>query len=189
MSPPSIPRRQFLATATVTSAAALMAPGQARAAVNPDAASEEFEYEVRRSLPEWLDVLTPEEFSVMRLNQTEQPKSSPLWEETAEGTYCCRGCDLTLYDSEWKEVLDIGWVFFRHCRPNAVLTSIDGGPNPDRDTEEAADAAASMGADGDGPAFVEAHCRRCGSHLGHIVSIRGRPMHCINGASLAFNPA
>ena len=41
-------------------------------------------------------------------------------------------------------------------------------------------------------AAMEAHCRRCGSHLGHIVAlpeVPGVPIHCINGAALRFEAA
>ena len=40
-----------------------------------------------------------------------------------------------------------------------------------------------------GKVMIEAHCRRCGSHLGHILTVDGKLVHCINGASLAFTPA
>ena len=35
-------------------------------------------------------------------------------------------------------------------------------------------------------AGIETHCRRCGSHMGHIVLVGSRQLHCINGASLNF---
>jgi peptide-methionine (R)-S-oxide reductase len=33
---------------------------------------------------------------------------------------------------------------------------------------------------------IEAHCRRCGSHLGHVLHVENDILHCINGASLTF---
>jgi len=38
-----------------------------------------------------------------------------------------------------------------------------------------------------GPAnMIEVHCRRCGSHLGHILLVDDEVLHCINGRSLTF---
>ncbi len=179
--PPTNPqRRAFLKTATAISATAAFGSAATYASANPSAGSPGFEYEVTRSLPEWIRHLTQAEFEVMRLSQTEQPKSSPLWEETREGTYFCKGCELPLYENTFKEVLDIGWVFFRHSLTNAILTGIDDGPRPGAED--------NMIPEGQN-AVMEVHCRRCGSHLGHLVSINGRPMHCINGIALRFEPA
>ncbi len=36
--------------------------------------------------------------------------------------------------------------------------------------------------------LIEAHCRRCGSHLGHILNVQGDILHCINGTALTFTP-
>jgi peptide-methionine (R)-S-oxide reductase len=34
--------------------------------------------------------------------------------------------------------------------------------------------------------FIEVHCRRCASHMGHILLVDGKLLHCINGTSLNF---
>lgn len=179
MSPAHLDRRAFFRTATAIGATAALGTSATRAFANPSDGSDSFSYEVTRSLPEWIRHLDQEAFSVMRLSLTEKPKSSPLWQETRDGTYFCKGCDLPLYDNTYKEVLDIGWVFFRHSLTNAVLTGIDDGPRPN--AEE------SMMVTG-AQAVIEVHCRRCGSHLGHLVSIKGKPMHCINGVAMRFEP-
>ena len=36
---------------------------------------------------------------------------------------------------------------------------------------------------------VEVHCRRCGSHFGHIISVAGTILHCVNGAAFQFTAA
>ncbi|MGR3511493.1 MAG: peptide-methionine (R)-S-oxide reductase [Paracoccaceae bacterium] len=162
-------RRHFLggtALAVVTTAGST----QSLARTTQDT---EFQFELQRSDAEWRALLNEEEFRILREGGTEKRHSSPLVAETRDGTYRCKGCDLTLYDSVWKKQLDIGYVFFRHARKRTVLTDIDGEPFVD-------------GADVRSVVPMEVHCRRCASHLGHVVSINNDVLHCINGASLVF---
>lgn len=169
----SLGRRGFLG-GTVASASLLSGP-----AVQAADRSDTFQYPITRSDAEWRSQLSDIEYYVMRKGGTEAPHSSALWNNEAVGTYCCRGCDLTLYDSVQKLELDKGWVFFRHSHKDTVMTALDlGGGNM-------GDPFAEM------QAMMEVHCRRCGSHLGHIVAlpdVPGRPIHCINGFALSFQP-
>lgn len=129
------------------------------------------EFEVVRSDAEWRAMLTDLEYRVMRQDGTEPAGSSPLDKVYAAGTYHCKGCDLPLYSSEAKYDSGTGWPSFRRALPDAVAT------RPDRSF------------------FVvrtEVHCRRCGSHLGHIFDDGPPPTgkrHCLNGASLVFRAA
>jgi len=165
-------RRAFLGGSAV-SALALTQGARAEPATGSD---DNFRYEVIRSDEEWREMLSPTEYVVLRKRSTELPKTNPLWNNTADGNYNCRGCDLTVYDSVWKVELDKGWAFFSQSRENAILMGIDGEP-PDGMTAQS------------GPgAMIEAHCRRCGSHMGHILSVDGDTLHCINGTSLSFLP-
>ncbi|MEO0991903.1 MAG: peptide-methionine (R)-S-oxide reductase [Pseudomonadota bacterium] len=168
-----------LATRRKVIAGLALLPAAPAAAYSPGrvAGSGNFTYEVDRTDEEWRALLTDEEYRVMRDGGTEKPKSSPFWNSTEAGMYSCKGCDLPLYDSFWKVELDKGWVFFIHSEENAVLTGIDGTPDLNR------------GILGKFATFVEVHCRRCGSHLGHILNVDSFQVHCINGASLKFTPA
>ncbi len=167
-------RRAFLGSAASGLVATPIA-GQAQGSSLTDL-DESFTYEVIRSDAEWRKMLSPKDYKILREGSTELPKSSPLWKEDTHGTYACKGCDLTVYESKWKVILDKGWVFFQHARPNTTLTDIDGF-YPEGMVEV-------------DPRFpvplIEAHCRRCGSHLGHILKVEGKILHCINGASLNF---
>lgn len=163
-------RRGFLA-ATGMSAAAAVAPRQGTAGT-----SDEFEYEVTRTEAEWREMLNDEEYRIMREGGTELPASSALWSETRQGNYCCKGCDLLVYRGAWREPVEKGWVFFRHCETNTVLTSIDG-PVAEYGMTEYTNLT-----------MIEAHCRRCASHLGHILIVEDMVLHCINGNSLTFAP-
>jgi len=147
-----------------------------------------FDYEITRSEEEWREMLTEEEYRILRDGGTEQQYSHPLWEEKSAGTYHCKGCDLQVYASEQKYFPDKGWVFFTVGYPNSQMMAIDARSEmadvmvtEDQSRSELNEQAASF--------FIETHCRRCGSHLGHILPVEGRALHCINGASLVFNEA
>ena len=126
------------------------------------------EFEITRSDAEWRAMLTDIQFRVMRQEGTERSGSSPLDKNYADGTYFCRGCDLPLYPSETKYDSGTGWPSWYESLPNAVATK------PDRKLFRVR---------------TEVHCRRCGSHLGHIFDDGPRPTgkrHCLNGVSLVF---
>lgn len=155
-------RRHFLGTALAGGMVAL-------AAGRPGAAKDAFE--VTRTDDEWRAMLTPIEYKVMREEGTERAGSSPLDKNYSNGTYFCRGCDLALYSSEHKFDSGTGWPSFWQSLPNAVAT------RPDRKLFYTR---------------TEVHCRRCGSHLGHIFDDGPPPTgkrHCLNGVSLVFRAA
>lgn len=166
-------RRRFLATTAVAGASVPLAAHATERATGSD----EFRFEIERTEDEWRSMLTNAQYEVLRNGATEPPEYSPLWEETADGTYHCRGCELHAYDSRWKTILDKGWLFFGHSVPNAALTGIDQNPG-----------AEGMVGTIDNTT-IEAHCRRCGSHWGHILYVEGRVLHCINGTALEFRAA
>lgn len=151
-----------------------------------------FTFEVIRTEAEWRAQLTELEYTILRGGGTEQRRSSPLWEETREGLYSCRGCELTLFDAHWKTVLEMGWVFFRQSEPHSILTAIDRIPYQDLlaggETTMAPDLTEQELRSLDALAGVEAQCRRCGSHLGHIISFNSGILYCLNGAALDFHP-
>jgi len=148
----------------LASAAALCAP--------PSAQAKDGDFEIRRSEAEWRALLSPAEYEVLREEATEPPGSSPLDSETRPGVYHCRGCDLALYTSEAKYDSRTGWPSFHSALPDATRTRQD-------------------------RSFIfqvrtEVHCRRCGSHLGHIFDDGPEPTgkrHCINGLALVFRAA
>ena len=157
-------RRTLLAGASAAVLAASTAP---RALVARDAAA----FEVTRTAAEWRAMLSNLEYKVMRREGTERPFSSPLDKVYADGTYHCRGCDLPLYSSAHKYDSGTGWPSFWQSLPEAV------GTKPDRRLLLVR---------------IEVHCRRCGSHLGHVFDDGPAPTgkrHCLNGVSLVFRAA
>ncbi len=120
---------------------------------------------------EWRSMLSPAAYDVLRQQGTEPPFSSPLDHETRAGLYACGGCDLTAYSSTTKYDSGTGWPSFWEPVKDAVLTSNDTSFGMDR---------------------TEVHCRRCGSHLGHVFPDGPQPTglrYCMNGVALAFHPS
>lgn len=128
-------------------------------------------FEVVRTKAEWRALLTDFEYQVMREEATERRYTSPLNDEKRVGIYHCKGCDLPLYESDTKYESGTGWPSFYQALPDAVRTKPDNTLFMRR---------------------TEVHCRRCGSHLGHIFDDGPKPTgkrHCLNGVSLVFKPA
>lgn len=125
-------------------------------------------FEIVKTDAEWREILTPDQFAVLRKHATEKSGTSPLLNEKRKGKYHCAGCDLALYSSEDKYDSGTGWPSFTQAIENAIGTKEDNTLFVTR---------------------TEAHCRRCGGHLGHIFDDGPKPTgmrHCINGLALTF---
>ena len=133
-------------------------------------AAEPARFEVSRTDAEWRQRLTPSQYTVMRHEGTERPFTSPLNDEHREGVFACAGCDLAAFSSRTKFDSGTGWPSFWQPLPDAV------GQTVDRTF---------------GMARTEVHCRRCGSHFGHVFDDGPKPTglrYCMNGVSLKFTP-
>lgn len=121
---------------------------------------------------EWREILTADQFLVLRKEKTERPFSSPLDSEKRAGTFHCAGCDLDLYSSETKYDSRTGWPsFWAAISEDRIGTSTDYHLLYPR---------------------TEVHCARCEGHLGHIFADGPKPTgkrHCLNGVALDFKAA
>jgi peptide-methionine (R)-S-oxide reductase len=128
-------------------------------------------FEVTRTPEEWQKLLTPEQYAVLRQEDTERPFTSPLNNEHRKGTFVCAGCDLPLFLSDTKFDSGTGWPSFYAPIDGAVAQRTDYTFGIVRD---------------------EVHCRRCGGHLGHVFNDGPKPTglrYCMNGVALKFVPA
>ena len=129
-------------------------------------------FEVTLTDEEWRARLTPEQYAVLRQEDTERAGSSPLDKEYRAGTYHCAGCDLPAFSSETKYDSGTGWPSFWDPLPDAIRTRED--------------TSLFLGT------RTEVHCRRCGGHFGHVFPDGPPPTglrYCMNGLALAFKPA
>jgi peptide-methionine (R)-S-oxide reductase len=129
------------------------------------------QYPVTHTEAEWRKLLTPEQYHIMREHGTERAGSCTLLlAEKRPGTFACAGCGQPLFVGKTKFESGTGWPSFNDPVPGSVETS--------RDTSY-------------GMVRTEAHCSRCGSHLGHVFEDGPPPTglrYCINGVAMNFKP-
>lgn len=129
------------------------------------------EFPVTKTTAEWKEILSPQEFAVLRKAGTERPFSSDLNDVKAPGTFICAGCGNELYKTDYKFESGTGWPSFD--RP------IEGGVSQGSDNK--------LGYQRD-----EIHCADCGGHLGHVFDDGPRETtgkrYCMNGIAMEFVP-
>lgn len=133
---------------------------------------QEKKYKIQKTEQEWERILSDAQFNVLRQAGTERPFTSPLNNETREGTLICAACFAPVYDNAHKFKSGTGWPSYDQA--------IDGQVERDVDYKI-------------GYARTELKCNTCGSHLGHEFNDGPKETtgkrHCINGVALEFIPA
>lgn len=121
---------------------------------------------------EWKQILTPEQYHILRQKGTERPFTGKYWKHKEDGTYVCAGCGQELFSSKTKFDSGTGWPSFWDVIDKSRVELKD-------------DFSYGMHR-------IEVVCRRCGGHLGHVFPDGPRPTglrYCINSASLDFKKA
>ena len=125
-------------------------------------------YPVTRTDSQWRELLTPEQYDVLRGHGTERAGSCALNTEKRPGTFSCAGCDQPLFETKMKFESGTGWPSFTTPVEGSVATTVDRSYGMMR---------------------TEVHCARCGSHLGHVFPDGPKPTglrYCINGVATNF---
>lgn len=124
-----------------------------------------------RTEVQWQEVLSPEEFHVLRQAGTERPFTGEYWDTTTEGVYSCRACGAELFASTTKFDASCGWPsFYAPLAEDRVRYITDKSLGMKR---------------------VEVRCAACDSHMGHVFEGEGfnTPTdlrYCMNSLSLSL---
>ena len=125
---------------------------------------------IKKTDEEWRKQLTPEQYHVAREKGTERAFTGAYWDNHKEGVYRCIGCGVQLFSSDTKFDSGTGWPSFTQ-------------PMDDSNVELEEDRSHGM-------RRIEVHCKKCGTHLGHVFPDgpreAGGQRFCINSCSLNF---
>ncbi len=128
------------------------------------------EFPVQKSPEEWKEVLSEEEYEILREKGTEPSYSGDLLTEKRTGIYTCAGCNQELFKSNTKFESGTGWPSFYDAVNGKVVLQTDSSFFLLRQ---------------------EILCSNCGGHLGHVFDDGPKPTglrYCVNSLSLDFIP-
>ena len=126
-------------------------------------------FKVQKTESEWRQILTDEEYRILREKGTESPGSGKYYHFNETGTYHCAACRHPLFHSESKYHSGSGWPsFYDAVDRKHIHIEVDYKLGVPRE---------------------EIMCGNCGSHLGHVFPDGPKPTglrYCVNSLSLEF---
>lgn len=126
-------------------------------------------YFINHSDEEWKNILSKEQFDILRKKGTERPFTGKFEKHWEDGIYVCAGCGNELFKSDSKFDAGCGWPsFYEALDKTKIVEKLDTSHFMTR---------------------TEILCANCGGHLGHVFPDGPKPTglrYCVNSLSLDF---
>ena len=124
---------------------------------------------VNKTEEEWKEILSPQQYYVLRQKGTDYPGDGGFTKHFEKGTYLCAGCGAQLFESGTKYESHCGWPSFDDAIEGSVAYVLD---------------------KSHGMIRTEIICTKCDGHLGHVFDDGPRDTtgkrYCVNTSSLKF---
>jgi len=124
---------------------------------------------VNKTETEWKEILSPQQYYVLREKGTDRPGDSGYTKHFEKGTYHCAACNAQLFESNTKYESHCGWPSFDDAIKGTVDFNLDTTVGMTR---------------------TEITCTNCGGHLGHIFDDGPKETtgkrYCVNTTSIRF---